>query len=138
MEWYFGYKFPHSDLSCQDWRSRDGFWDYCRFLLEFFESNEIPFWEMINTNALIGNDGNSNDGYCFSSTGKCYLVYLPKAADAALDLTGGEGTFSVQWFDPRNGGVLQAGSVSKVTGGGKVSLGHPPSDPDQDWVVLVK
>ena len=23
VEWYFGYKFAHSDLNCEDWHSRD-------------------------------------------------------------------------------------------------------------------
>jgi hypothetical protein len=27
VEWYFGYASPHSDLTCQDFRSRDLFWD---------------------------------------------------------------------------------------------------------------
>ncbi len=31
-EWYFGYEHPHSDLSCQDYRSRDLFWDQGRSL----------------------------------------------------------------------------------------------------------
>ena len=36
VEYYFGYKFPENDLLCEDWRSRDQSWDYCRICLEFF------------------------------------------------------------------------------------------------------
>lgn len=138
VEWYFGYKFPHSDLTCQDYRSRDRFWNYCRYLLEFFASNDIPYWEMENTNALIGNEKNTNDGYCFSKSGDTYLVYLPKVGKEQLDLTGVDGTFRIQWFNPREGGALRAGSVKNVKGGGTVSLGNPPSSLDQDWVVLIR
>ena len=26
IEWYFGYKHPHSDLTCQDYRVREKMW----------------------------------------------------------------------------------------------------------------
>ena len=39
-EWYFGYKHAHSDLTCQDWRSRDLWWDQCRIALEFFNRDD--------------------------------------------------------------------------------------------------
>ena len=37
VEWYFGYASPHSDLTCEDFRSRDLFWDQNRHALWFFE-----------------------------------------------------------------------------------------------------
>ena len=30
VEWYFGYKHPHSDLTCQDWRTRANMWRQSR------------------------------------------------------------------------------------------------------------
>ena len=45
---------------------------------------------------------------------------------------------TVKWFNPRTGGALQDGSVTKVTGPGKVSLGQPPTDSEEDWAVLVR
>ena len=47
-EWYFGYDHPHSDLTCQSWRSRDLFWDQCKIALDFFNHNEIPISEIPN------------------------------------------------------------------------------------------
>jgi len=44
VEWYFGYASPNSDLTCEDFRSRDLFWDQNKHALHFFE-NEIPFWD---------------------------------------------------------------------------------------------
>jgi hypothetical protein len=137
VEYYFGYKLPENDLRCEDWRSRDKTWDYSRIALNFFRK-QVPFWEMKNSNALIGNKEDSNDGYCLSCPGEVYLIYLPKVEKPTLDLSGAKGSFSVQWFNPRAGGPLQDGSVKTVEGGGNVLLGNPPADPEKDWAVLVR
>ena len=50
-----GYQFVQNDLVCEDWRSRDRSWDYGRIALGFFEKQEIPFPEMREYDALIGN-----------------------------------------------------------------------------------
>jgi len=138
VEWYFGYNYPHSDLTCQDYRSRDRFWDYIRYLLDFFKKNGIPFWEMENTDELIGNTDHSNDRYCFSKAGEAYVIYLPRSGINSLDLNGINGSFKVRWYNPRAGGPLQIGSIIEVYGGGKVLLGKPPAEPEKDWVILVK
>jgi hypothetical protein len=137
VEYYFGYKLPQNDLNCEDWRSRDQSWDYCRIALEFFQEH-VPFWEMQNANALAGNTRNDNSRYCYAKPGEVYLVYLPAGGAADLDLTGVEGAFQVSWFNPREGGPRQRAEITRVNGGGKVSLGQPPLDPDQDWAVLVR
>jgi hypothetical protein len=41
VECYFGCKLPQTDLSCQDYRSRDQSRDCCRIGLEFFPANQI-------------------------------------------------------------------------------------------------
>ena len=52
VEWYFGYKHEHSDLSLQDWRSRDNLWEQSKHLLDFFSEREIPFWAMTSQETL--------------------------------------------------------------------------------------
>ena len=37
---------PIRILALEDFRSRDRWWDYCRYALEFFKKYEIPVWEM--------------------------------------------------------------------------------------------
>jgi len=138
VEYYFGYQLPQNDLICQDWRSRDKSWDYCRIALEFFRENRIPFWEMKNANALIGNAANKKDKFCLAKAGEVYVVFLAKGGTTDLDLSGVTGSFTVKWFNPRSGGKLADGSVKSVTGGGVMVLGNPPADADQDWVVLVR
>lgn len=137
VEYYFGYQLPENDLVCEDWRSRDRSWDYCRIALEFFRDNKIPFWEMKNANPLIGNEANENGKFCLAKEGQLYLVFLAKGGTTELDLSGAPGTFRVTWFNPRDGGALQDGSVRSVEGGRRVSLGSPPDDPAQDWLVVV-
>lgn len=138
VEYYFGYKLPQNDLTCQDWRSRDRSWDYGRIALEFFHSQRIPFWEMRNANALVGNPTNDTSKFCLAKPGELYLVYLPRGGTTELDLSGAPGAFHVRWFNPRAGGPLLAGSVAHVQGGSRVHLGPPPADPEQDWLVVVR
>ncbi|NND34659.1 MAG: DUF5060 domain-containing protein [Saprospiraceae bacterium] len=134
VEWYFGYASPHSDLTCQDFRSRDLFWDQNRFALNFFEQY-IPFWEMEPADDLLGD----STGYCFAKKGEVYVMYIPmQAAIPTLDLSDVNKEFSVHWYDPRNGGDLQTGSILKASGGKKVDLGSPPDKKEKDWVVLLQ
>lgn len=140
-EYYFGYKFAQNDLNCEDWRSRDRSWDYGRIAINFFHDHKIPFWEMKNANAKIGNAKNDNLRYLYAKTGKAYIAYLAKGqvgGDWKLDLRDVPGVFTVDWFDPRNGGGLQTGNITTVEGGQQVSLGDSPGNPEEDWVVLVR
>lgn len=138
VEYYFGYQFVENDLVCEDWRSRERSWDYCRFALDFFRDNENPFREMINVDALVGNAIYDNRRYCFAKRDAIYLVYLPEGGSSELDLGDASGTFTVKWFDPRNGGPLRDGSVTKIEAGAARSLGQPPGAIDDDWLAVVR
>ncbi len=138
VELYFGYEPVHNDLDLEDFRSRDRTWNTLRHVLDFFRVNQVPFWEMENHNALIGNTANDNSMYCFAKPGEVYLVYLPEGGTARLDLSGTSGTYSVRWYDPRNGGELQTGSIETATAGGVIELGAPPAYAHEDWLVVVR
>lgn len=133
VEWYFGYKHDHSDLSCQDYRVREKMWQQCRVALDFFAKHNIPFHRMTNANDLLG----TKNGYCLAESGKTYLVFLKRADTTTLDLFGADRVFEIRWFNPRTGGDLQLGSTQAVAGGGEVNLGQPPTDSDQDWVAIL-
>lgn len=133
VEWYFGYASPNSDLTCQDFRSRDLFWDQNRHALQFF-NNYIPFWEMAPNDKLISN----RPAYCLVKEGEVYAIYSESNADTVLvNLGNSHQNFQIKWFDPRNGGELQNGSIDKVNATGIVSLGNPPSNAEKDWVILL-
>ena len=61
-----------------------------------------------------------------------YIAYLKNGGETSLDLSGASGDFNVEWYDPRNGGALQNGSVTTVTGGENPSLGDPPDSTTED------
>ncbi len=131
VEWYFGYKFAHNDLKCEDWRSRDILWDQTRHALTFFQEH-LPFQEMSAQDQLTEN---SKD-YVLAKPGKVYAIYLPTLEKTKLNLTGYKGIYKVQWYNPRTGGRLQNGT-SKTIKGGKVSaIGRPPNT-TKDWVALI-
>ena len=130
-EWYFGYRYPHSDLSCEDWRSRDMLWDQTRIALDFFQRH-LPFTEMKSADELT----KETDDYCFAKTGEIYAVYLPEGGSADILLP--SGNFEVKWFNPRTGGDLLPGKTSKIAGPGFASTGVPPGDDQKDWICLIK
>ena len=134
VEYYFGYALPENDLVCEDFRSRDQSWDYCRVALEFFRDEKIPFAEMKSANALIGNTKDDNSKFCFAKAGELYLVYLPNGGSTDLDLTAAKRTFTVQWFNPRNGGPLLA-TGNALSGGSKSTLTAPDTN---DWLAVIR
>ncbi len=133
IEWYFGYAHPHSDLTCQDWRTRDKMWDQSRYALEFFKNNNIPFWEMTNGDELLSND----DDYCFYKEGEIYIVYLKEGGTAEVNIQGG-GEYAIQWYNPREGGELRDGTLKTVKASSSTKIGEPPSGKNQDWVALLR
>ncbi|MBA4408095.1 MAG: DUF5060 domain-containing protein [Bacteroidota bacterium] len=128
-EWYFGYRYPHNDLMCEDFRSRELWWKQTKIATNFFQNN-LPFAQMKPANELVS----PATAWCLAKSGEVYAVYLPKAEPGEITLPAGK--YLVKWFNPRTDGKLLDGSV-KTLNGGKVSLGAPPAEPEKDWVVLI-
>ena len=131
VEWYFGYKFAHNDLKCEDWRSRDILWDQTRYAIDFFQQY-LPFTEMQSADDLTDN---KND-FVFAKNDNTYAIYQAEVKETRLNLFGSKNSFVVKWFNPRTGEALQNGTVRKIRGGGKVDIGFPPKK-DKDWVALI-
>jgi len=130
-EFYFGYAHPHSDLTCEDFRTRDLFWNQCKYLLDFFEDNQIQVQETENYTDLV-----QKGDYCLANPGKMYIVFL-RNGSGTINLENQTGEFMVKWFDPRNGGTIQSGKVTSVQGGKVQNIIGAPSDANKDWVVLL-
>jgi len=133
VEWYFGHQYPHMDINCEDWRSRDIMWDQTRFALNFFHTY-LPFWEMLPADQLI----TAKENYCFAKEGEIYTVYLINGETTKLDLRNTDSEFEVKWFNPRSGGDLENGSVKVIIGGDWRAIGNPPTEKEKDWAVLIK
>ncbi len=134
VEYYFGYEYPQNDLNCEDWRSRDRVWDDVRHALTFFQGH-LPFWEMTPNEALA----KGAQAYVLTHPqGTPIAVYLPRGGPIRLDLGAHNGAYTIHWYDPRRGGALQTGSITRIEGGQVVAPGQPPAEPDADWVILVR
>ncbi|MCC4211267.1 DUF5060 domain-containing protein [Leeuwenhoekiella parthenopeia] len=135
-EWYYGYKHSHSDITAQDHRSRDLFWDQAVIAMNFFK-NSVPYWEMENHNELVNNSNNENTVYCFAKPGEIYVIYINSLETASLDLNGINGKFDVKWFNPKTGGKLLKTEITELIGGGMHKLGTSPDKKQKDWTVVI-
>ncbi len=133
VEWYFGARFAHNDLTCEDWRSRENMWEQTRYAMDFFNEH-LEYWNMENRDELTEVPG----AYCLVQGDEKFVLYFPMGTTGAriLDLGDNNGSFSVKWYNPRQGGSLVTGNVDNITGPGKQDLGLPPEEVGMDWVVL--
>ena len=130
VEWYFGYKHPHSDLTCQDYRSRDLMWDQCRIAMEFFDEYKIPFWDMKCEDEMTAN----KDDYVLCKIGEVYLVYLKDGGKVGIEVKSGK--YNCGWFNPRKGDGLDSLLNRKSVGAGKkVELTAPDNN---DWLLVIR
>ena len=132
VEWYFGYRYPHTDLTCEDFRSREFWWKQSSIATKFV--SRFPLEEMHSQDELL----NIKGAYCLAKTGEVYVVYLPAGTQHARLLVDSEVPLSVKWFSPREGGEIQDGSITTLQGKGFLSLGEPSAEPEKDWVVVIR
>ncbi len=131
VEWYFGYAYPNMDINCEDFRSRDRMWDQTRYALDFFQRH-LPFSTMEPDNDVVSG---AEGALALKDRDRIFALYLPSGGQAEVSL--GPGTYAVRWYSPRKGGQLQTGTVSRINGPGRKSIGQPPADPAQDWAALI-
>lgn len=131
VEWYFGYQYPHNDLNCEDWRSRDKMWDQTRYALDFFQQH-IPFRDMESMDDLTS----SGTDYSFGLEGEIFIIYLPEGGTTKIDMRGQDGDYIINWFNPRKGGDLVLGTIQQIPGGQTSEIGYPPEETDKDWVAV--
>ena len=124
----------HSVLATDNFHQYNNVWDYMYYARKFMEEN-IPFHQMQPHDELLtGEDGH---GDVLAGIGTKYAIYLPEAQNTgSLDLTGCFHTFTRRWYNPRTGDF--EGTATVINGGDIVSLGTPPGEPTEDWVVLLE
>jgi hypothetical protein len=137
LEWFA----PGQDRTLEDFRpAYEELLTYTLYARSFMEEN-LPFWEMAPQDALLSGESGESTAYgggqVFAKAGQIYAVYLPNASwTGSLDLSGVSGEFQKRWYNPRTGSF--EGTPQTVSGGGKRSLGTPPSSASADWVVLIQ
>lgn len=130
-EYYYGYQTGTTDLNAQDHRSRATKWADGKIAVDFLRTRTL---QNTNPDSTIVS---GTRAFALENPGIEYLVYLPEGGTATLTTTG-SGNYSVQWFDPRNGGSLQNGTVSTIPAGSAQSLGSPPNNTSLDWLAVVE
>ena len=129
VEWYFGYKHAHSDLTCQDWRSRDAMWDQSRHALDFFRDNQVPVWHMAPLDGFAGPNAWTLAGR--EEDGRLVAVVYSRDGDGDRWLKLPAGDWLASTFDPRSGEAIASGELR----GGNAQMKPPGED---DWVLLLR
>ena len=128
VEWFLS-----ADLDLEDFSRELAARVQTQHAVDFFQ-NLLPFTRMEPANHL----SSDTTAFVFHEPGKTYAVSLANGGSTNLDLSGHTGSYSVRWYDPRNGGSLQNGSKASVSGGGSASIGNPPSASSEHWVALLE
>jgi len=129
--WYGG---GQGDFKTENFNRFNTLFTWSRYaIIDFFKNNNIEFWKTVNSDNLVSGSAN-----CLAEPGRTYVIYLENGGSTNVNLNGQTGSFSVQWFNPRNGGALLNGNVTQVTGGANRSIGNPPNAANSDWVALVR
>lgn len=128
VEWYFGYKHPNSDITCQDWRSRDKMWEQSYYAAAYFRS--LPVDKMFSKDVLV-----AEGDYCFCKESELYVIYFKYGSKTgSIDLRNVKGEFRGRWFNPSKGTFLE--EVFTLNAGEEFKLNKPN---DNDWVLeLIK
>jgi len=129
-EWYFGYRYAHNDLNCEDWRSRERMWALTKFALSFFQQH-LPFTRMEPADHLVSRAG----VHCLAREGEVYAIYFPQGGTTGLSLI--PGSYEAEWYNPRTGGNLIPDRALNVQKAGDVRLGPPPGESGRDWAMRV-
>lgn len=138
VEYYFGYQFGDSDLSLNDFRSRDTMWDLSRFALQFFAQNTVPFQTMANRNDLLSFPGGSESPWCLANDDE-YVVYL-RDGSVSTTINLPTGGYTMAWFDPRQGGPLGSTLTFSHDASipGAFAIPSPPNSVSRDWTALIR
>ncbi|HAV61635.1 MAG TPA: hypothetical protein DCY13_04630, partial [Verrucomicrobiales bacterium] len=134
VEWYFGWQnnSTTSDLSAEDWRTREGMYRQTRIALDFFHEH-LPFHRMQPLRDQVVGHG----VMALGAPHELLAIYLPNGAGTRFKLDW-PGLHEVKWFNPRTGGELRVSNIPRVRGPGLAWTGEPPSETDRDWLALVR
>lgn len=116
------------DLLIQDFSVFKKYYETTTLALDFFRSH-VPFWKLKPAKSFVKN------AWTLLQNDSNYVFYLKEGGSTSVELPAGE--YDVNWFNPRIGGKLLEGSVTKLIGGKLASIGVAPFDTLNDWVCLI-
>jgi len=131
-----------------DTPARDLLWRQAWYARRFMQDH-LPFWEMEPADDLVAGAASIQVGIGGGKTspmgpqvlakqGEVYAAYLPCGwPSGRILLSGKRQRFQSRWYNPRNGSF--EGKAETVTADGStVAIGRPPSQPQEDWVVVFR
>lgn len=121
----------NGDIKEDDYSLYSAYYERMAYAKYFFETHNIPFWNLENDNTLISN------GYLLTDHSHYYIVFLPEGGTSNITVKGSN-TYNVKWFNPRTGGDLQNGTHTSITSGEGISIGNAPNNTSASWVVLIE
>ena len=127
VEWFLS-----ADLTLEEFTADEGNRLITQHAVDFMH-NYLPFWEMEPDNSLT----TDTESFVFHKPGEVYAVSLPEGGTTDINLTGYPGSYTVQWYDPWNGGALQDGTITTIDGDGISNIGLPPHTSNEQWVALI-
>ena len=125
----------NGDIDEDDYTLYTSFYQRMAYAKAFIENNNIPIWEMEKDVGGIETDG---EGYLLSNDSDYFVAFLPSGGTATVNLDDDGNTYTITWFNPREGGMLQDGSITNVASGDDVAIGFAPEDESSSWVVFIK
>lgn len=136
FEWYLknngaGHAY---DLAVENQREFEAHWQQSGHFVRLF--NEILPGDGADLQSFEIDNGATSSGtdWVLSSGGNQFLIFLRDGGATSLDASGG-GDLRVTWFNPRTGETTEGDGI---TAAASQSLGAPPSQNAQDWVVWVR
>lgn len=125
-EWYFGYLYDHTDINCEDFRSRENMFIQTAVAKAFFD--RVPAVRLQPDHDRLDRTG----AYCMTLEGKFHLVYISDGLPVQIQLDD-PGLWTLGFYDPRLGGPMQAVRTIDITSTGFYLIDSLPDS--QDWVV---
>lgn len=136
FEWYLknqgvGHAY---DLAVENMREFDDHWKQSGHLVKFFR--DILQRDLsINLQSMQADNNvtSTNSDWVLADAGNAYLIYLRDGGTTDISLPNNH-SYEVKWFNPRTGELSNGDTLQ---GPGAKSIGNPPSQVLEDWVVIV-
>ncbi|MDF2925367.1 MAG: putative endoglucanase [Paenibacillaceae bacterium] len=97
-----------------------------------------PYFDRVPDQSLIVNN-KTGANYMSATRGSGYaMIYIPNGAPVTVDMSRmGAGGVAASWYDPRNGGYIQAGLLPALEDHALHTFYSPSSGRGNDWVLVL-
>ncbi len=125
----------------------DALWDYTWYARSFMQEH-LPFHDMQPMDQIVSNESTLTvgegdgvtfemDAQVFAKAGDIYAIYYPVSeSTGTIDLSDVDGEISARWYNPRAGEFVE--DAVTINGGSETEPGTVPSNPEEDWVLLIQ